>query len=71
MNSASNRLIDLNGVKAKVGLSKPTIYQKIRDEDFPPPVKLGAGMRARSAWVESEVDQWIASRMAARKRRAS
>jgi len=51
-------------VRGKSGLNDGQIYQKMKDPDpakrFPAPVKIGA----RSvAWVESEVDDWIAARI--------
>jgi len=49
-------------VKQRVGLSRSSIYAKIAVGEFPAPVNLG--LRA-VAWVDSEVDQWIADRIAA------
>ncbi len=54
----SSNLIRLPRVIEKTGLSKPSIY---RDPTFPKPVSIGA--RA-VAWVEEEVDRWIAARIA-------
>ncbi|MBS0570016.1 MAG: AlpA family transcriptional regulator [Proteobacteria bacterium] len=56
------RLIRLPEVKKLTGLCRSAIYEKIR-VDFPRQVKIGD---RGSAWVESEVEQWIASRIAAR-----
>lgn len=52
-------------VEARTGLSRSTIYAKVRKSDkrptefdptFPKPVQIGA----RSVgWIESEVDAWI------------
>jgi prophage regulatory protein len=53
-----SNLIRLARVVEKTGRSKPTIY---RDQTFPKPVKIGA--RA-VAWVESEIDDWIAAQIA-------
>jgi prophage regulatory protein len=50
------RLIRLNEVIAKTGLSRSRIYQYINEGKFPANVSLGG----RSvAWVESEIDKWI------------
>jgi prophage regulatory protein len=43
--------------------SRATIYRKIDDGTFPRPLKLGAN---KIAWLESEIDDWIASIAAAR-----
>ena len=49
-------------VKARVGLSRSSIYLKISRQEFPRPVLLGA--RA-VGWVESDIAEWIAQRIAA------
>lgn len=52
----STRLIRLNELISKTGLSRSRIYQLIQEEKFPTNVSLGG----RSvAWVESEIDRWI------------
>lgn len=49
-------------VQARTGLARSTIYASIAAGNFPRPVKLGA----RSVgWLDSEVDQWLAERVAA------
>lgn len=56
-------LIRLNEVQGRTGLSRSEIYRRIREGDFPKPVKLG---KKASAWVLAEVEGWIAARIAAR-----
>ncbi len=57
------KLIRLNEVIACTGLSRTTIYCYMADNRFPKTVSLGA----RSvAWVESEVQEWIAEKVAER-----
>jgi prophage regulatory protein len=53
------RILRLPQVMDLVGLRKTTIYQRIKDNDFPPPVKLGA--RA-SGWLQRDIDAWINQR---------
>lgn len=49
-------------VEARTGLARSTIYERLKSGDFPKPVALGS----RSVgWVESEIDEWIAARIAA------
>jgi prophage regulatory protein len=49
-------------VQARTGLARSSIYAAIAAGSFPRPVKLGA----RSVgWIDSEVDQWLAERVAA------
>lgn len=52
----SIRLIRRKEVESRTGLSRSTIYERIKQHKFPPPVSLGA--RA-VAWVSSEIDEWI------------
>lgn len=49
-------------VRQITGLPRSSLYAKIATGAFPAPVSLGA----RSvAWIESEVTDWIAARIAA------
>ena len=52
-------------VKAVTGLSKSTLYELIRANSFPAPVRLGA---RTVAWVASEVNQWAAERILSSRR---
>lgn len=54
---APERIIRLNTVLARTGLSRTTLYRKISEGTFPRQVRIsihGAG------WYESAVDRWIA-----------
>tara|TARA_R110000772_G_scaffold127818_4_gene235213 strand:- start:42320 stop:42538 length:219 start_codon:yes stop_codon:yes gene_type:complete len=44
------------------GLKQSRLYELVADGAFPPPVKLGRV----SAWVSTEVQQWISDRIAER-----
>jgi prophage regulatory protein len=59
----AERLIRMDQVKNRVCLSKTTIYRKIEVDEFPRPVPIGT---QRVAWIESEIDAWIADRAEAR-----
>ena len=53
---APDRIVRLNTVLARTGLSRSTIYRKIAEGTFPPQIKIsvnGAG------WHESEINRWI------------
>jgi prophage regulatory protein len=56
---AENELWRLSKVCKFVGLSKSTIYQMIKREQFPVPVKTGA--RA-VAWHSEQIKIWIKTR---------
>jgi prophage regulatory protein len=55
-------IIKIRQVQARTGVSRSGLYQKVADGNFPKPIKLGA--RA-SGWILSEVDAWVAERIAA------
>lgn len=58
------RLIDYEGLRAKgITLSRVQLWRNERDGKFPKRVRMSA---ARHAWVESEIDDFIAARIAAR-----
>ncbi len=54
------KIIRLQAVKARCGLSRSTLYNRMAAGEFPSPIALGA----RSVgWVESEINAWIAARI--------
>ena len=55
-----NRLIRRNEVEKMTGLKRSSIYLKIKEGDFPKPIKLG--MRA-VAWLEADIAGWIAAKV--------
>lgn len=57
------RLLPLRDVTDRTGLSKTSIYRLEAQGKFPRRVSL---TQSRVAWVEHEIDAYIASRMAAR-----
>lgn len=58
-------LIRLPRVQAKTGdPSRATVWRRVKARTFPQPVKVGGC----SLWSETEVDQWIADRLAERGR---
>ncbi|WP_075709657.1 AlpA family transcriptional regulator [Vibrio panuliri] len=54
------RFLKLKEVMQKTALSRSAIYRKMNDGEFPQSVSLGD--RA-VAWVESEVDEWMAGKL--------
>ncbi len=69
MNHQSARFIRMQDVKKKIGVSRSTVYDWINpksprfDNSFPKPVRLGINS---IAWVDSELEDWLAKRIAAR-----
>lgn len=48
------------------GISRPYIYLLMARDEFPKPVKLGRA----SAWIRSEVQAWVAARIAERDKKS-
>ena len=60
----AQRLIAYETLKDRcITYSKPHLWRLERADKFPKRVPIGAG---RYAYVEAEVDEWIAARIAAR-----
>lgn len=59
-NIKSIRLIRRKEVQSKTGLGASSIYALMNQGEFPKPITLSV---RRVAWVESDVDQWIAKRI--------
>lgn len=60
----NDRFLRLDDVRLKSGYSRSSIYQKIKEQHFPAPIKLSPDGRA-VGWLESEVDAWLAQRVQA------
>lgn len=60
---ARQRFLRMPAVREKTGLGRDSLYRLAHAGKFPKPIKISD--RA-SAWLESEVDQWCASRIAER-----
>ena len=63
------QLLDYDGRRAKgINYSKVQLWRKAKEGSFPAPIRLGEGGegRGRIAWVESEIDDWIAQQIAKR-----
>lgn len=67
-NSApAHRLLRRKQVEQAIGLSRSTIYARLDpkspqyDPTFPKPITLGS---MSVAWIEAEIQNWIASRIA-------
>lgn len=58
----SKTIIRLPAVKARTGLSRSTLYLKIQQGTFPKNISLG---ERSTGWLESEISEWIESRITA------
>lgn len=50
-------------VEHRTGLARSTIYNLMKNEIFPTPVRVGPGV---VGWLESEIDEYIEARIAER-----
>jgi prophage regulatory protein len=57
---SQHRLVRLDEVRRRTGLGRSDIYGKIKKKKFPAPIKLG---ERASGWIESEIDDWINTRI--------
>lgn len=66
------RILRRRQVEQKLALSRSAIYDRINpkspayDPAFPKPIELGTGKNPPVGWIESELDNYIARRIAAR-----
>ena len=57
----NQRLIRHKEVQAKTGLGASSIYAMMKSGEFPQCLNLS---ERRVAWIESDIDKWIAERVA-------
>ena len=53
-------ILRLPSVKTRTGLSRSTIYLRIREDKFPKPINLGD---QAVGWLETEIDEWLESQV--------
>ncbi len=56
----THTVLRLPAVKARIGLSRSTIYLRVSHGAFPAPVSLGG--RA-VGWLDAEVDAWLTAQI--------
>ncbi len=61
-------LLSIEKVQSVTGLSRTTIYELSKKSGFPKQVTI---TRGRVGWVESEVEAWIAAKIADRDGKAA
>ena len=60
----THKMLRLPSVIEITGLSRSSIYLRMKNNDFPPSISLGD--RA-IAWLESDIEQWLEDKVAASK----
>ena len=58
------RIMGKSEVFEVTGLSKTTIWRRVKSGDFPVPVRLGNFATRSVGWREGETENWIESRPA-------
>lgn len=62
------QLLRLPRVREATGLARSTIYQLVSENRFPRPIKIS---ERSTAWVASEIQEWVEQRIAASRRVAA
>ena len=57
-----DRIMRMKELTTLVGLSRPTLYEMMRDGIFPRPIQLG---RRAVGWRESVINDWLQARKTA------
>jgi len=58
-----NRILRRRAVENTTGLARSTIYKKMQDGTFPKNVPISGGA---VGWLASEIEEWMAARVAER-----
>lgn len=53
------QILKIDDLEARLQMTRGAIYKLIKRGEFPAPVHL---LQRASGWIESEIDDWIASR---------
>ena len=57
-----DRILRIPEVVEITGLSRTTIWRRVKSSDFPAPVRLGSLATRSVGWRESQVKDWLDSR---------
>ena len=55
------RIMRIREVVEVTGLSRTTIWRRVRDHEFPAPLKLGSLHTRSVGWREEDNDEWLNS----------
>ena len=58
-------ILRIQDVVKMVGLSRTSIWRRIRSGDFPQPILLGGDGSRAVGWHRAEIERWLESRPAA------
>ena len=57
-----DKILRIPEVVEVTGLSRTTIWRRVKSGDFPAPVRLGSMATWSVGWPESKVERWLDSR---------
>ena len=57
-----DRILRIPEVVEITGLSRTTIWRRVKSGDFPVPVRLGSLATRSVGWRESQINDWLDSR---------
>ena len=57
-----DRILRIEDVLEMTGLSRSSLYRRVKDGTFPASLRLGGETSRAVGWLQSEVADWIASR---------
>jgi prophage regulatory protein len=60
-NQGMLRILRRKQVEGRTGLSRSTIYARIKEGSFPRPIDLGGGRAV--GWIEAEIETWLQARI--------
>ena len=60
------RILRVGRVVHITGLSRTTIWRRVRDGQFPPPIRLGGPGSRATGWRAADVKRWLDACKAAR-----
>ncbi|MXY68667.1 MAG: AlpA family phage regulatory protein [Acidobacteriia bacterium] len=53
------RIMRIREVIEVTGLSRTTIWRRVRDHEFPVPLKLGSLKTRSVGWREEDIERWL------------
>lgn len=72
MQNGSNRFIKAPRVREKLSISRASLYDRLNpkspyfDPTFPKQIRLSSSPRGSVAWLEAEIEEWMAGRLSQR-----
>ena len=58
-----SKILRFAEVRERTGLSRATVYRRIRAGTFPAPIDLGDRPgKCQLGWIEKEIDEWVQAR---------